>query len=81
MSEHALTPRITAVEVAVILGRSQEWVSQAARSGELPAEKIGGRWRFNPDDLEVWLASKRNRPAMTMTALSAKRQATKRRWR
>ena len=77
MTTSLLTPRLSTEEVATILGRSPQWVRQAANDATIPAEKVGHLWRFNPDDLEVWLASKRNRPAMTMTALSAKRQAKK----
>ena len=77
MTAALLTPRLTVAQVATILGRSRAWVRQAANDAVIPAEKVGHLWRFNPDDLEVWLASKRNRPAMTMTALSAKRQAKK----
>ena len=77
MTTSLLTPRLTVAQVAVILAVSEKWVRQAARTKEVPAQKIGHLWRFNPDELELWLASKRNRPPMTMTALSAKRQAKK----
>jgi excisionase family DNA binding protein len=46
---------LTAQEAAEFLHVAIGTVKRKAASGELPASKIGNRWRFLRDDLEDWL--------------------------
>jgi excisionase family DNA binding protein len=48
-------PLMSTDEVAEYLRLSQGTVTVYARSGELPAMKVGGRWRFKRRDVERWL--------------------------
>lgn len=41
--------------VAQFLKLSERTVYQMAREGRLPARRIGGRWRFRPEEIERWL--------------------------
>ena len=41
--------------VAGLLGLSERTVYQMARDGRLPARRVGGRWRFRPEEIERWL--------------------------
>ncbi|HZJ02101.1 MAG TPA: helix-turn-helix domain-containing protein, partial [Thermoleophilia bacterium] len=41
--------------VARLLQLSERTVYQMAREGRLPARRIGGRWRFRPEEIERWL--------------------------
>jgi excisionase family DNA binding protein len=42
--------------VAEHLGLSVRTVYQMARDGRIPTVRIGGRWRFRPEDVDAWLA-------------------------
>ena len=44
---------LTADEVAAYLGISPETVRRLARSGELPAQRYGKLWRFDPAVVRV----------------------------
>jgi hypothetical protein len=44
-------------EVARALGATERWVIQKARSGEIPARKIAGKWRFTDRDIEAVIES------------------------
>lgn len=48
---------MTAQEVASYLRISQATVYKLARSGEIPAVRLGRSWRFRRDLLEKWLES------------------------
>ncbi|MHB8870535.1 MAG: helix-turn-helix domain-containing protein [Thermoleophilia bacterium] len=43
--------------VARLLGLSERTTYQMARDGRLPASRVGGRWRFRPEEIERWLAA------------------------
>lgn len=45
---------ITVEEAAEYLRLNPRTVSNKAKRGELPARKIGGHWRFKPEDLRVY---------------------------
>lgn len=45
---------LTVEEAARYLKLHPRTVSNKAQRGELPARKIGGHWRFNPDDLRSY---------------------------
>ena len=50
----------TAVDLAERLSLTAETVREMARTGRIPARKVGRVWRFDQDDIEHWLAAKRN---------------------
>jgi len=41
--------------VSRLLGLSDRTVYQMVRDGRLPALRLGGRWRFQPQEVESWL--------------------------
>lgn len=43
--------------MASLLGLSDRTVYQMVRDGRLPAVRIGGRWRFRPEEIERWLTA------------------------
>jgi excisionase family DNA binding protein len=45
---------LTSSEVAEWLNMDEATVQRMSRTGELPAVKIGGRYRFRQADLEEW---------------------------
>ena len=60
-------------EVARQLGVSRSWLYAAAADGRIPAIRLGGPdgpLRFDPDDLDGWLAAARSawRPGDTAAA-------------
>ena len=55
---------MTADEVAEWLGLSVETIYRKARSGELPALRIGRRWRFLRGALEQWASGEEERPGV-----------------
>jgi excisionase family DNA binding protein len=50
---------MTARQVAELLGVHENWVYDQAACGELPSYKIGGTRRFDPDELDGWIAGHR----------------------
>lgn len=48
-------------EVGKLLGLSEKSVRDKARTGELPAVRVGREWRFMPSRLQSWLESGGNR--------------------
>lgn len=44
--------------VAAYLGLSERSVYDKARGGDLPAVRVGGRWRFRPEDLDAWITER-----------------------
>lgn len=51
--------------VARLLKLSERTVYQMAREGRLPARRIGGRWRFRPEEIERWLHDSAGRSRTT----------------
>lgn len=49
---------LTIDEVAAYLKASKRTVYRLAVSGELPAFKLGGTWRFRRGELNQWIASR-----------------------
>ncbi|MHB0978978.1 MAG: helix-turn-helix domain-containing protein [Thermoleophilia bacterium] len=41
--------------VARLLGLSERTVYQMVRDGRLPARRVGGRWRFRPEEIDQWI--------------------------
>jgi len=50
---------MTAAEVAEYLGLAVETIYRKARAGEIPAMRIGRRWRFFRGSLQRWLLGDR----------------------
>lgn len=72
-----MTDFLTPEGLAAHWKRPVEWVRRAANAGDIPGVKIGGLWRFDPADIEAFETRHKNRDPLTLTSLSAKRQATK----
>jgi len=49
---------LTLDEVAAFLKAGKRTIYRLAASGEIPAFKLGGTWRFRKSDLERWIASR-----------------------
>ena len=49
---------LTIDEVAACLKAGKRTVYRLAASGELPAFKLGGTWRFRRGELDQWIASR-----------------------
>ncbi|MHB1587267.1 MAG: helix-turn-helix domain-containing protein [Acidiferrobacteraceae bacterium] len=49
--------RIPFDEVAVYLKAGKRTVYRLAASGEIPAFKLGGTWRFRRSELDQWIAA------------------------
>lgn len=48
---------LTLDEVALYLKAGKRTVYRLAQSGEIPAFKLGGTWRFRRVELDCWIAS------------------------
>ena len=46
---------MTVGEIAEYLSLDPQTVSRKAQSGELPAFKVGNRWRFDKEDIDRWI--------------------------
>lgn len=56
MSAHSEIPAIMTVrEVAGYLRMHEMTIYRMARQGDIPAYKVGNRWRFNRERIEEWL--------------------------
>ncbi len=53
-----LEPLLDPRAVAALLGVHQNTVLKLARSGSLPAFRLGRHWRFRRCDIDAWLKSK-----------------------
>jgi excisionase family DNA binding protein len=45
---------MTLQEVCVWLQYTEQTVKKLCREGKIPGVKIGGRWRFDPEELKKW---------------------------
>jgi excisionase family DNA binding protein len=50
----------TALEVASRLRISRSTLYRMAEGGVIPASRIGGQWRFDPDRIDAWLHDERD---------------------
>lgn len=48
-------PILTLPEVAILLKVAEKTVYTMAQSGQIPAFKVRGQWRFKHDDIERWI--------------------------
>lgn len=62
MSDQKETARLLdANELAEWLNVTPAWVLEAARSGEMPAIKLGRYWRFSKEGIAAWLVERQQR--------------------
>lgn len=62
---HDARPTIMTVsELAKYLRLHEQTVYKMVKEGRLPAYKVGNRWRFKKETIDVWLRSQRD---MNMT--------------
>lgn len=50
-------------EVAALLRVADKTAYTLAQTGELPAFKVGGQWRFRRRDIEAWIDAQTARPS------------------
>lgn len=50
-----MDPILTLPEVAVLLKVAEKTVYTMAQTGQIPAFKVRGQWRFKHDDIELWI--------------------------
>ena len=48
-------PILTLPEVAVLLKVAEKTVYTMAQTGQIPAFKVRGQWRFKHDDIDLWI--------------------------
>jgi excisionase family DNA binding protein len=53
-------------EVASFLKVGEKTVYSMAQSGELPAFKVRGQWRFSRRDIEFWIESQKSAHRITV---------------
>jgi excisionase family DNA binding protein len=53
---------LTAGEVAELLAVPESWVREATREGRLPYLALGRYRRYQPAEIEAWLAEQRQGP-------------------
>ncbi len=59
-----LTTLLTLKEVANLLRLSPQTVYKMLDGGEIPAIKVGSQWRFDPKEIQTWLAGQRTEPGV-----------------
>ena len=42
-------------DLADFLGKSPQWVRENVNELSIPALKLGQQWRFDPDDIYIWI--------------------------
>ena len=52
-------PILTLPEVAILLKVAEKTVYTMARTGQIPAFKVRGHWRFKHDDIDRWIDEKK----------------------
>jgi excisionase family DNA binding protein len=68
-------------EVAQHLGLAPVSVYRLVRRGRLPAARVGGRWRFAPDEIAAWLRSNHRGPTAAAEEGVALLRKVVREWR
>jgi len=51
---------LTIEDLSSYLKMSRTKLYQMAQKGELPGSKIGTQWRFDRDEIDAWVKSKRS---------------------
>jgi excisionase family DNA binding protein len=50
-----MDPILTLPEVAILLKVAEKTVYTMAQTGQIPAFKVRGQWRFKHDDIDRWI--------------------------
>ncbi len=50
---------LTLTELATYLKISRAKLYQMAQSTKIPASKIGNQWRFNQEEIDIWMKGQR----------------------
>jgi excisionase family DNA binding protein len=58
--DHDLRPFYTTQSLARRLSLSERTVRDLIRRGEIPSYKVAGARRFDPADIDAWLAQRRS---------------------
>lgn len=61
MSTTDVRPLLTTAEVGEMLSLRPRTIASLIVRGDLPAIRLGGQWRIDPDELEVALRQPRHR--------------------
>ncbi len=51
---------LTIDELAKYLKLSQTKLYRMSQNGEIPVSKLGSQWRFDREEIDVWVKSQRN---------------------
>ncbi|NQT34474.1 helix-turn-helix domain-containing protein [bacterium] len=51
---------LTIDELAKYLKLGQTKLYHLAQNGEIPASKVGSQWRFDREEIDIWVKSQRN---------------------
>lgn len=54
----AMSSLLTAQDVAAMLGVPASWVYAQTRSGAIPTVRLGRYYRYRPQAVEAWIASR-----------------------
>ena len=56
---------LTLREVAALLRVAEKTAYTLAQTGDLPAFKVGGQWRFRRTDIDSWIEAQTHRPTVS----------------
>lgn len=56
-----MSAALTVKDVADLLSVNERTVYRMAKSGDLPAFKVSGSWRFMEDDIRAWIEDQKKR--------------------
>ena len=56
--QHTFESLLNIQEAATILGMHRKTLEGMARNGEVPALKLGKRWKFRLSSLDLWLENR-----------------------
>jgi len=60
-----MTIWLTIDELARYLKRGRSTLYRMARNNHLPAHRIGSTWRFDREEVDVWIKSKKASPSFS----------------
>ena len=55
---------LTVTELCTYLKVDRSTVYRLIKAGKLPAFKVGGDWRFNVEEIDLWRVEREKKPAM-----------------
>jgi hypothetical protein len=68
---------LTPDDLATRWQRPRTWVTRQAKAGAIPGVKVGGLWRFDPEDIAAYETRHKTTDPLSLTPLAAKRLASK----